>query len=108
MALRNFVTYPDLPNPSHLIKQAIWIEELGFESVWVWDHILLGVEPQFPIIDSLSLLTALASRTNRTKLGTGVLILTLRNPVFLAKQLASTELIAGGSLLPGLASGHVP
>ena len=35
MALRNFVTYPDLPNPSHLIEQAIWIEELGFESVWV-------------------------------------------------------------------------
>ncbi|MEE2803754.1 MAG: TIGR03619 family F420-dependent LLM class oxidoreductase [Pseudomonadota bacterium] len=105
MALRNFVTYPELPDADRLIEQGVWIETLGFESVWVWDHILLGVEPHFPIIDSLSLLTALASRTNRIKLGTGVLILPLRNPVLLAKQLASIDLIAGGRLLPGLASG---
>ena len=105
MALRNFVTYPDLPNPSHLIEQAIWIEELGFESVWVWDHILLGVDPHFPIIDALSLLTAVAARTKQVKLGTGVLILPLRNPVLLAKQLASIDLISNGRLLPGLASG---
>ena len=59
MALRNFVTYPELPDADRLIEQGVWIETLGFESVWVWDHILLGVEPHFPIIDSLSLLTAL-------------------------------------------------
>ena len=35
MTLRNFVTYPDLANPSHLIEQAVWIEKLGFEWVWV-------------------------------------------------------------------------
>ncbi|HIG14780.1 MAG TPA: TIGR03619 family F420-dependent LLM class oxidoreductase [Gammaproteobacteria bacterium] len=105
MALRNFVTYPDLPDPNDLIKQAVWIEELGFESVWVWDHILLGVEPHFPIIDALSLLTAVAARTNQVKLGTGILILPLRNPVLLAKQLASIDLISNGRLLPGLASG---
>ena len=50
MTLRNFVTYPDLPNPSHLIEQAVWIEKLGFESVWVWDHILLGVDPHLSLI----------------------------------------------------------
>jgi len=91
MTLRNFVAYPELPNPAGLIEQGEWIEQLGFESVWVWDHILLGVEPHFPIIDSLSLLTAIAARTRTVKLGTGVLILPLRNPVILAKQLSSMD-----------------
>ena len=47
----------------------------------------------------------MAARTNQVKLGTGVLILPLRNPVLLAKQLASIDLISNGRLLPGLASG---
>ncbi|MEE3288904.1 MAG: TIGR03619 family F420-dependent LLM class oxidoreductase [Pseudomonadota bacterium] len=105
MALRNFVAYPELPDPDGLIQQGVWIEQLGFESAWVWDHILLGVEPHFPIIDSLSLLTALAVKTSTIKLGTGVLILPLRNPVILAKQLSSMDVISGGRLLLGLASG---
>ena len=105
MALRNFVAYPELPDPDSLIEQGVWIEQLGFESAWVWDHILLGVEPHFPIIDSLSLLTALAVKTSTIKLGTGVLILPLRNPVILAKQLSSMDVISGGRLLLGLASG---
>jgi alkanesulfonate monooxygenase len=78
---------------------------LGFDSVWVWDHILLGVDPPFPIIDSLTLLAAIAARTRRIKLGTGVLVLPLRNPVVLAKELASLDRIAAGRLLLGLASG---
>ena len=77
MTLRNFVAYPELPDPAGLIEKGEWIEQLGFESAWVWDHILLGVEPHFPIIDSLSLLTAIAARTRTVKLGTGVLILSL-------------------------------
>ena len=105
MTLRNFVAYPELPDPAGLIEKGEWIEQLGFESAWVWDHILLGVEPHFPIIDSLSLLTAIAARTRTVKLGTGVLILPLRNPVILAKQLSSMDVISGGRLLLGLASG---
>ena len=102
MTLRNFVAYPELPDPADLIEQGVWIEQLGFESAWVWDHILLGVEPHFPIIDSLTLLTAIAARTRTVKLGTGVLILPLRNPVILAKQLSSMDVISGGRLLLGL------
>jgi len=105
MAMRNFVAYPELPDPAALIERGVWLEDLGFESVWVWDHILLGVEPHFPIIESLSLLTALAVKTSTIKLGTGVLILPLRNPVILAKQLSSMDVISGGRLLLGLASG---
>src|SRR5207245_5886727 len=74
-------------------------------SVWVWDHILLGVDPPFPVLDSLTLLTAVAARTTRIKLGTGVLVLPLRNPVVLAKELASLDMIAGGRLLLVMAPG---
>jgi probable F420-dependent oxidoreductase len=105
LAMRNFTTYPEMPDPQALIAYAINAEELGFDSVWVWDHILLGVDPPFPVIDSLTLLTAVAARTTRIKLGTGVLVLPLRNPVVLAKELSSLDLIAGGRLLLGMASG---
>jgi probable F420-dependent oxidoreductase len=105
LAMRNFTTWPELPDPQALFAYAKRAEALGFDSVWVWDHILLGVDPPFPIIDSLTLLAALAAHTTRIELGTGVLVLPLRNPVVLAKQLASLDLIADGRLLLGLASG---
>jgi alkanesulfonate monooxygenase SsuD/methylene tetrahydromethanopterin reductase-like flavin-dependent oxidoreductase (luciferase family) len=105
LAIRNFTTHPEMPDPQALIAYAVKAEELGFDSVWVWDHIFLGVDPPFPVLDSLTLLAAVAARTQRIKLGTGVLVLPLRNPVVLAKELSSLDLIAGGRLLLGMASG---
>lgn len=105
LAMRNFTTYPKMPDPQALIAYAVRAEELGFDSVWVWDHIFLGVDPPFPILDPLTLLAAVAARTARIKLGTGVLVLPLRNPVVLAKEVSSLDLIAGGRLLLGMASG---
>src|SRR5919109_1375331 len=105
VAMRNFTTYPEMPDPQALITYAARAEELGFDSVWVWDHIFLGVDPPFPIIEPLTLLGAVAARTTRIKLGTGVLVLPLRNPVVLAQELSSLDLIAGGRLLLGMASG---
>jgi len=105
LAMRNFTTYPEMPDPHALIAYAVKAEALGFDSVWVWDHVFLGVDPPFPVIDSLTLLSAVAARTMRIKLGTGVLVLPLRNPVVLAKELSSLDLIAGGRLLLGMASG---
>jgi alkanesulfonate monooxygenase len=63
------------------------------------------VEPNFPIIESLSILTAIAARTSRIKLGTGILVVPMRNPVILAKQLATIDLISNGRLLVGAAVG---
>jgi probable F420-dependent oxidoreductase len=105
LAMRNFTAWPEIPDPHALIEYAVRAEALGFDSVWVWDHILLGVDPPFPIIDSLTLLAAVASRTREIRLGTGVLVLPLRNPVVLAKELSSLDRIAGGRLLVGMASG---
>src|SRR5690242_16750991 len=65
---------------NYIASYAAKCEELGFDSVWVSDHILArekgGYEP-------LSLLSALISSTSRVKLGTSILLVPLRNPVLL-------------------------
>jgi alkanesulfonate monooxygenase len=83
IAARNFTAYPEMPDANALVEYGVKMEQLGFDSLWVWDHVLLGVQPNFPIIESLTLLTAIAARTKRIKLGTGILVLPLRNPVVL-------------------------
>ena len=105
MATRNFTAYPELPDAKALVEYGVRVEELGYDLLWVWDHILLGVEPHFPILDSPTTLTAISSRTSRIKLGTGILVLPLRNPVALAKQLSSMDQFSGGRLIMGMASG---
>jgi alkanesulfonate monooxygenase len=105
IAMRNFTAYPEMPDGPGLLDYAVRMEDLGYESLWVWDHILLGVEPNFPILESLSLLTAVAARTSRVRLGTGILVLALRNPVVLAKQLSTLDILSNGRLILGVASG---
>ncbi|MDX3894899.1 LLM class flavin-dependent oxidoreductase [Pusillimonas sp.] len=105
IAARNFTAFPIIPEAQELIEYGVRMEELGFDSLWVWDHILLGVDPHFPILDSLTLLTAIAARTKKIKLSTGILVLPLRNPVSLAKQLSSMDQISGGRLLLAMAAG---
>jgi probable F420-dependent oxidoreductase len=105
IAARNFTAYPEMPDARALVEYGVRMEQLGFDSLWVWDHVLLGVDPNFPIIESLTLLTAIAARTKTIKLGTGILVLPLRNPVVLAKQLASMDLLSEGRLIMGMASG---
>jgi probable F420-dependent oxidoreductase len=105
IAARNFTAYPEMPDAKALVEYGVKMEQLGFDSIWVWDHVLLGVDPNFPIIESLTLLTAIAARTKKIKLGTGILVLPLRNPVILAKQLGSMDLLSDGRLLMGMASG---
>ncbi|HVX75957.1 MAG TPA: TIGR03619 family F420-dependent LLM class oxidoreductase [Bradyrhizobium sp.] len=105
IAARNFTAYPEMPDARKLVEYGVRVEELGYDSVWVWDHMLLGVEPNFPIIDSLTALTGIAARTKRIKMGTGILVLPLRNAVALAKQLSSMDQLSEGRLIMGMASG---
>ncbi|MEA3155613.1 MAG: hypothetical protein QOK44_3202, partial [Betaproteobacteria bacterium] len=105
IAARNFTTYPEMPDGKALVEYGVKMEEMGFDSLWVWDHILLGVEPSFPVFDSLTLLTAIAARTKKIKLATGILVLPLRNPVVLAKQLSSMDQLSDGRLLMAMAAG---
>ncbi len=105
IAMQNFTAAPVMPDAKALIDYGVRMEQLGYESVWVWDHVLLGVDPYFPILDSLSVLTAVAARTETIRLGTGILVLPARNPVVLAKQLSSIDQISNGRLTLGMASG---
>ena len=105
VAVPNFTAYPEMPDPKALIEYGEKVEALGYDSLWVWDHILLGVNPTFPIMDSLTTLATIAARTTRIKLGTGVLVLPLRNPVTLGKQLATMDQFSNGRLIMGMASG---
>src|SRR5213592_3448076 len=105
IAVPNFTAYPEMPDVKALVEYGVRMEQMGFDSLWVWDHILLGVEPNFPIIDSLTLLTAIAARTTKIKLSTGILVLPLRNPVVLAKQLSSMDQLSDGRLLLAMAAG---
>ena len=88
IAMRNFTKYPEMPDAKALIDYGVRMEKLGYESLWAWDHILLGVDPNFPIHESLAILTAVAARTSKIKIGTGILVMPMRNPVILAKELA--------------------
>jgi alkanesulfonate monooxygenase SsuD/methylene tetrahydromethanopterin reductase-like flavin-dependent oxidoreductase (luciferase family) len=61
IAVQNFTAYPQMPDIKALVEYGIRMEQLGFDSLWAWDHILLGVDPNFPIIESLTLLTTTTS-----------------------------------------------
>jgi alkanesulfonate monooxygenase len=78
---------------------------MGFSSLWAWDHILLGSKNPFAFLESLSVLAALAVTTEKVRLGTGVLVLPLRNPVVLAKVTSTIDRMSGGRLVLGVASG---
>jgi probable F420-dependent oxidoreductase len=105
LAIRNFVGPGETPDVDGLIRYAVRAEELGFESLWAWDHVILGVEPAFPILDAVGTLIALAARTTRIRLGTGILVLPLRNPTVAAKSLGTLDVISKGRLILGVAAG---
>src|SRR5258705_14005381 len=102
---RTFVGRTEPPDVDALYASGERAEARGFESLWAWDHVLLGVEPSFPILDAVGILTAIAARTTRIKLGTGILVLPLRNPTVAAKALGTLDVISGGRLILGAAAG---
>jgi probable F420-dependent oxidoreductase len=105
VALQNFTTSGEAPDVDRMIAYAIRAEALGYDSVWAWDHLLLGAREPFPVLDSLTVLTAIAVRTEKVRVGTGVLVLPLRNPVVLAKVTATLDRASHGRLTLGVAAG---
>jgi probable F420-dependent oxidoreductase len=95
---------------------AVAAEDLGYDSVWVGEHPVL-IDPHAPpsplpptseMLDPVPTLAYAAARTERILLGTGIVILPLRNPVILAKQLASLDVLSRGRLIVGIGVGYVP
>lgn len=84
-----------------LLDGAVLAEQLGFDSGWVGDH--LSFHP--PVLDALGALSGAAGRTRTLALGTGVLLLPLRHPVWTAKQVSTVDALAPGRLLLGVGVG---
>src|SRR5215831_6585226 len=80
-------------------------ESLGYESAWVQEQIVGAV----PILEPVTLLTYAAALTRTLRLGTSVMLTVLRNPVQLAKLVASLDQLSQGRLTVGIGiGGHVP
>lgn len=80
--------------------------ELGFDSLWVVDHYLIA-RPSYRVafLDPLQVLAAVASASGNMRLGTSVLQLPLRNPVLLAKELATLDWLTNGRVEFGVGNG---
>jgi alkanesulfonate monooxygenase SsuD/methylene tetrahydromethanopterin reductase-like flavin-dependent oxidoreductase (luciferase family) len=87
----------DEPRTGPLLELAARAERLGWDSVWVGDSLLAR-----PRHEPLTLLAAVAARTQRVDVGTAVLLPALRNPVLLAHQVATLDQIAEGRVILGV------
>jgi alkanesulfonate monooxygenase SsuD/methylene tetrahydromethanopterin reductase-like flavin-dependent oxidoreductase (luciferase family) len=98
-------------SPSRLIDGSRMCEELGFDSLWVRDHLLWhphGMEKAgLKFIEPFITLAAVAAVTKKMILGTAVLI-PIRWPLKLSQDLASLSYIAGGRVIAGIGSGFTP
>jgi probable F420-dependent oxidoreductase len=102
-------------DPASMVKVAQACEASGFESVWTGEHVVLPdpqvppspVAPEQPMLDPAVALTWVAAHTTTLKLGTGIIILPQRNPLVLAKEMASLDHLSGGRLLLGVGVGYL-
>ena len=94
---------------------AVAAEQAGFESVWTGEHVVLPdpqappspLPPLHPMLDPAVALAYVAALTTQIKLGTGIIIVPQRNPLVLAKELASVDVLSGGRLLFGVGVGYL-
>lgn len=95
--------------PSRLIQVAARAEEVGLDSVWVTDHVVVPRDVSLiyrdDMLDPLAVLPWLAGVTERIALGTSVIVAPYRSPLPVAKLLASVDVLSGGRLIVGVAVG---
>ena len=94
---------------------ALAAEAAGFDSVWTGEHVVLPdpqappspATPLTPMLDPAVALAFIAARTSTIKLGTGIVILPQRNPLVLAKEMASLDVASNGRLILGVGVGYL-
>jgi probable F420-dependent oxidoreductase len=108
-------------NPEFLRVLGPALEEAGFESVWVPEHVVLfddydssypyADDGKFPgggdtgLLEPLTALTYIAAVTDTLRLGTGICLVAQRNPVYTAKQVADLDVLSGGRVEFGVGAG---
>ena len=108
-------------NPEFLRTLGPGLEERGFESVWLAEHVVLfddyasqypyAEDGRFPgggdtgLLEPLTALSYLAATTDRLRLGTGICLVAQRNPVYTAKQVADVDVMSGGRVEFGVGVG---
>jgi probable F420-dependent oxidoreductase len=109
------VNMGSMSRPDALVKAAQAAEAAGFDSVWAGEHLVLPdpqvppspMQPQDPALDSLLALSWAAAHTTTVRLATGIVILPQRNPVVLAKQVATLDVLSGGRVILGIGAGYL-
>ena len=107
-----------LPNADYLgfpatteaiVETAVKAEELGFDALFVNDHVIVDDSPRSApwrnVYDPLMVLSYVAARTSRIRLGTSVLIMPYRNPIVTAKMVATLDQMSGGRAIAGVGAG---
>jgi len=95
-------------SPERIRRVAELAEELGYDSVWTTEHIVVGpegVDSYGRVFDSLVTLGWIAGWTERVGLGTSIVLVPLHNPFHLAKQVATLQELSGGRVTLGIGMG---
>jgi F420-dependent oxidoreductase-like protein len=97
---------PELLNYSEMENRARYVEQLGYHSIWISDHIQ-GVYKALsaPRLESWTAITALAAKTTKIKLGHLTLAVPFRNPALLAKMATTLDVISGGRAILSIGAG---
>jgi len=102
-------------DPGVAARVAQAAEHAGLESLWTGEHVVLPdpqkapspAPPLFPMLHPSTVLAYVAAVTTRVKLGTGIVLIAQRNPVVLAKEMASLDVLSGGRLILGIGAGYL-
>jgi probable F420-dependent oxidoreductase len=83
------------------LSHAEMAEELGYDAIWVSEHIVFYV----PTFDAVTTMAALAARTSRIRIGSAIVLLPLRPPAAVAKAVSTLDIISGGRITLGVGVG---
>lgn len=107
-------------NPKAFVDVAIEADRLGYESVWMAEHLVLPVDmggspypgsdhppipPELPVFDAWNYLSFISARTERVRLGTHVYNLALRHPFVSARAIQTLDIVSGGRVEIGVGAG---
>lgn len=99
--------YGKLPSRDFLKDVALEIEDSGLDSIWTSDHIIVPKEnhPWTRVFETITTLSFIASITQKVQLGTSILLIPLREPFALAKQIATLDSLSNGRVMMGVGIG---